>query len=240
MTPRTVEPNVITEQFYLTSDCTGLATPCALNDNPPKSLTGVQPRVEYVPALITPNAGSNVCPACLGATDYEQSIECADMTTSYQVLSCGGGATNAQWSNTINPGGLGGLSDLGTECLIHATGRGNNKGQDTLDPSPWPNSPMQIRAESGVLNGYLVTTSSSIVTIPIIDTINPIPPTGGNVTIDGYMQAFINEVRGGGSPGDIKITVLNIAGCSATPNGAKPLVGVSGTSPVPVRLITPP
>ena len=132
------------------------------------------------------------------------------------------------------------MSALGAECLIHATAAGNNKGQDTLsNPGPWPTSPMQITAESGPENGNLVTNSSSIVTIPIIDTAG-IPATGGNVTIDGYMQAFINEVRGGGSPGDIKITVLNIAGCSATPNGAKPLVGVSGTSPIPVRLITPP
>jgi hypothetical protein len=40
--------------------------------------------------------------------------------------------------------------------------------------------------------------------------------------------------------GDIQINVLNIAGCSATNNGANPVVGGSGTSPVPVRLITPP
>ena len=53
---------MIGEEFYLTSDCTGLATPCALNDNPPKSFPGGHPAVEYVPALITPNAGSNVCP----------------------------------------------------------------------------------------------------------------------------------------------------------------------------------
>ena len=70
--------------------------------------------------------------------------------------------------------------------------------------------------------GNLVTTSSSIVTIPIIDTPpSGIPATGGTVTIDGYMQAFIDEVHGVGPPntrGDIEITVLNIAGCSATPN----------------------
>lgn len=40
--------------------------------------------------------------------------------------------------------------------------------------------------------------------------------------------------------GDINITVLNIAGCSTANNGANPIVGGAGTSPVPVRLITPP
>jgi hypothetical protein len=59
------------------------------------------------------------------------------------------------------------------------------------------------------------------------------------------MQAFINEVHGGGtanSQGDIQVTVLNIAGCSnnSTNNGVTPVIGDSGTSPVPVRLITPP
>jgi hypothetical protein len=104
----------------------------------------------------------------------------------------------------------------------------------------WPTNAMQITAQSVPEIGNLVTTSRSIVTIPIIDTpTTGIPATGGAVTIDGYMQAFIDEVHGGANPGDIEITVLNIAGCSGTPNAVNPVVG-SGTSPVPVRLITPP
>jgi hypothetical protein len=245
-----VEAGVIGEQFYLTSDCGGLITPCTLTTNPPgavlASIGTPRPQVQYVPALVTvpstpnPNVCSNTC---TGTTDYEQSIECADVTTSYTVLSCGGGAANAQWDHNVNPGGLTGPSALGAECLINATAAGNSKGQDKLDPTPWPDNPMQIRAESGLQIGNLVTTSSSIVTIPIIDITNPIPGTGGNVVIDGYMQAFIDEVRGGGtSPGDIKVTVLNIAGCSnnSTNNGVTPVIGDSGTSPIPVRLITPP
>jgi hypothetical protein len=57
------------------------------------------------------------------------------------------------------------------------------------------------------------------------------------------MQAFIEEIHGGGNANrraDIQVTVLNIAGCSAINNGANPIVGDSGSSPVPVRLITPP
>jgi hypothetical protein len=192
----------------------------ALSDNPPKiNNSGGHIAVEYVTALVTvPSAPNpNVCPStCTGTTDYEQSIECSDVTTSYKVLSCGGGAANARWDNNVNPGGLTGPSALGAECLIHATTHGNNKGQDKLDPTPWPDNPMQITAESGLQIGNLVTTSTSIVTIPIIDTPpSGIPATGRNVTIDGYMQAFINEVHGGGTPnyrGDIQVTVLNIAG----------------------------
>ncbi len=252
ITPTTgvVEPSAIGETLNLTADCQSPGPGCTLlvGGNPPgrgPANSLLYPQVEYVPALVTAPAtpNPNVCPStCTGATNYEQSIECADVTTSYKVLSCGGGVTNLQWDNTVNPTGLTGLSALGAECLINATTHGLNKGQDTLDPIPWPNNPMQITAQSGLQNGNFVTTSSSIVTIPLIDTAGFIPPTGGNVTIDGYMQAFINEVHGGTHPGDISVTVLNIAGCSnsSTNIGVTPVVGASGTSPVPVRLITPP
>lgn len=250
-----IEPGVtvVGERFYLHADCpVPTSTPCAMVDNPPgipSSWNGGHPSVEYVPALITANTGSNVCPACEGATDYERSIECADVTTSYQVLSCGGGTANAKWDNSVSPGGLNGLSALGAECLTNATGTGNNQGQDRIDNlGPWPISPMQITAESGAQKGSLVTTSSSIVTIPIVDTCGNVngcfPKNGGPVQIDGYIQAFIEQVHGGGNAqhqGDIEIRVLNIAGCgSASTNlGVTPVIGGSGTSPVPVRLIAP-
>ncbi len=244
--------NVIGEQLNLTADCQSGFPNCNLilpGHNPPTYSTVPRPQVDYVPALITANTGANVCPSvCLGASSYEQSIECADMSTSYQVLSCGGGANTITWDNSVNPSGAGGLTEAGTECLIHATGTGNNKGQDTLaDLGPWPTSPMQITAGAGnpPQNGYVVTTSNSIVTIPIIDTnFSPggFPLSGQPLTIVGFLQAFIDEVHGGpaGHQGDVAITVLNIAGCSATPAAATPIIGGSGTSPVPVRLITPP
>jgi hypothetical protein len=259
ITPATgaVEANVVGEQFSLTSDCNPNASPnCAsltypLINNPPQATSGGHIAVEYVPALVTApsSPNPNVCSStCTGTTEYEQSIECADVTTSYKVLSCGGGTTNLQWDNTVNPGGLTGQSALGTECLINASTHGLNKGQDKLDPTPWPDNPMTIRAESNLFlqNGHFVTTSSSIVAIPIVDTCNGVPgcfpATGGNVTIDGYLQAFIDEVHGGAHPGDIQVTVLNIAGCSnrSTNSGVTPVVGGSGSSPIPVRLITPP
>jgi len=61
----------------------------------------------------------------------------------------------------------------------------------------------------------------------------------------GYIQGFINQINPAGGPpalpaGDINVTVLNIAGCSNSPNTAAAVVGGSGTSPIPVRLITPP
>ena len=247
---------VIGETLNLTADCVSPGPGCTLIGGPSPPPPGIgpnslpsYPQVQYVPALVTapstPNP--NVCPStCTGTTNYEQSIECADVTTSYTVLSCGGGAANAQWDKTVYPGGLTGLSALGAECLIHASTHGNNKGQDKLDTNSWPDNPMQITAQSPPQNGNLVTTSNSIVTIPIIDNTPANFQVGSpyDVTVVGFLQAFINEVRGGNPThqGDINVTVLNIAGCSnsSTNSGATPVVGGSGTSPVPVRLITPP
>jgi Putative Flp pilus-assembly TadE/G-like len=246
-----IEPGAIGEQFNLKADCHPASVTCSpLPDNPPKAsfLIPSNLQVDYVPLQVVANS-KNVCPPCAGATDYEQSIECADVNT-YIAPSCGGGATNAAWDNNVNPatGGAAGVSASGAVCLTHASSAGSGQGQDLLnDPGPWPTAPFQIQAgPNNPQNGNFVATSNSIVTIPIIDTCvgaGCFPATGGPVTVIGFMQAFIKQVQdgtGGTNPGDINITVLNIAGCSVTSNGANPVVGGAGTSPVPVRLITPP
>jgi len=251
-----VEDNAIQNNatIDLVPDCSGTASPCSLISPIPGLVPlATTPQVQYVPAVVSnPSNSSNVCPAanppCGGGTPYENSVECAD-TSTYAGPACGLSA-DISWDNTINPGGPSGSSAAGAECLIQAAGSGPYDGvnnlQDTLDPSPWPNNPMKITANSGLFSTKLVTTSSSIVTIPIIDR-TTFPPGGGAVTVVGYLQAFINQVDSGGGggtgpppAGSINITVLNIAGCSPANNGANPVVGVSGTSPVPVRLITPP
>ena len=239
-----VDSGVIGKSFDLVSDCIHPGpNRCRPKDNPPKVTLPNQ--VEYVPAVVTTPNTQNVCPtSCAGATDYEQSIECADVATSYQVLNCGGGAAQAQWDDNINPGPAPGnnATSLGGQCLIHASNEGAGQGQDTLtEPSPIFSAPYQIKQQSGTL----VTTSNSIATIPIIDT-KPLPFGGGSVTVVGFLQAFINQVDpfsgviGTPPEGSINITVLNIAGCSSANNPVTPIVGGSGTSPIPVRLITPP
>jgi Putative Flp pilus-assembly TadE/G-like len=251
ITTGAVEESVTGEPLNLIPDCK-LAPPnkCVLrmNHNPPTANTATI-EVDYVPLQVSsPPNSKNVCPACAaGTTDYEHSIACADATT-YVTPTCGGGATNAVWSDTFNPRGIAGLSATGTECLINAGGPGPWDGstniQDQLSFTGWPASPPQIKAGTGTQAGNLVTTSSSIVTIPIIDISNQLPASPGAVTVVGYIQAFINQINPGPGPtpppGDINVTVLNIAGCSNTDNGANPVIGGSGTSPVPIRLITPP
>ena len=50
-----------------------------------------------------------------------------------------------------------------------------------------------------------------------------------------FLQVFINGVDTTSS--NVNVTVLNVAGCSNSATASTPTV--SGSSPVPVRLITP-
>jgi hypothetical protein len=236
--------NIVGSTFNLTSDCNAsMLGSCTLIDTPPKIRNPGQ--VDYLPALVTPDSGKNVCPSCQGASDYERAIECADVATQYTC-----GTAGASWDNTVNPGagGASSISSAGAQCLTHAVGTGLSNGQDSLSyPVLYPNGPPVITAGQGGFGGSQVSTSSSIVTIPIIDQNNI---NGSSVNIVGFLQGFINQVEcctvlpppppPTVNAGDINITVLNVAGCSGASNGATPVVGGSGTSPVPVRLITTP
>ena len=114
-----------------------------------------------------------------------------------------------------------------------------NKGQDKLVVSSFP---FEIDAGNthsgtGVTAGTQITTSRSVVTIPVYDS----GPSGGpytapanTVTVIGFVQAFVNSAAGG----DPTITILNVSGCSAAARtSAVPAVGLNEGSSVPVRLI---
>jgi hypothetical protein len=90
-----------------------------------------------------------------------------------------------------------------------------------------------------VVTSGVITSSTSIATVPIYDD-TQVPvlfPIGVNqtpVTIVGFLQVFIDGID---SNGNLNVTVLNVAGCSNTATASTPTV--SGSSPVPIRLITP-
>jgi hypothetical protein len=84
----------------------------------------------------------------------------------------------------------------------------------------------------GVNASDVITTSNSLVTIPIYDGA-ALAGSAPTVTIVGFLQGFITTIDATGNP---QITVMNVAGCSNTATNP----AVAGTSPVPVRLITPP
>ena len=175
-------------------------------------------------------------PSCAKGSPFQEAIAGCDQSTVYACGIVGGGA---QADLSFNPGQPNGDTSAATQCLIN-----QQVGQDVLDPSVFP---FQIKAgagnpivtSGGLTSGSSLTSSSSIVTVPIYDdTQAPVQfPANVNqtpVTIVGFLQVFINGID---ARGNVNVTVLNVVGCSNTATDSTPTV--YGSSPVPVRLITP-
>jgi len=245
----------VCETFTLFADCNGTAIPCApITGTPPPPppvpsanvvFTGVTasvPNLEYWPGQIL---GSAVAvPSCAtagggGVPAYEAAVAGCDRSTVYQ---CGVLSSTSASPNAIdlseNPAG--GTGDTANALACSLTGQTSVplSGQDTLDTSSYP---FTIRAgDSNLLKipkNTPITASNQIVSLPIYDNSLGWDFDGtsvSQVTIVGFLQVFVNDVD---SNGNISVTVLNVAGCgngsAGTPNPA-----VTGSSPVPVRLIT--
>jgi Flp pilus assembly protein TadG len=224
---------VIGETFTLAADCHQAAGNCmtvgtGMIANPPTSGGNI---IHYVPALGSGNASA--VPACSNANPYQAAIGGCDQNA---VYACGTplGAEADLTENPVHPTRLTGDTSVAAQCLIN-----QSVGSDSLDTVPFP---FQIRAglgsplaQTGVVNtSDVVTTSNNIVTVPIYDGL--VLGAGANpaITIVGFLQVFINDINGAG---DVNVTVMNVAGCS---NNAAGNPTVTGTSPVPVRLITAP
>jgi hypothetical protein len=234
---------VIGETFSLTADCRHGQTNCSganLTSNPPQA-TAPAPTLQYLPALVqgTPTAVSS----CATGDTFQEAIAGCDQTTAYTCgIPAGSGSGTTQvdlTENPVNPHSQTGDTGTAMQCLTHAAALGLGQGQDQIDTA---NFPFQIKAGSDnplvkdglVSSNGIVTASSSIVTLPIYDDARlPNGVQQPQVTIVGFLQVFIQYLNGNGHP---VIYVLNVAGCSNNATNSP----VSGTSPVPIRLITPP
>jgi hypothetical protein len=248
---------VIGERFWLVPDC-GTVAPCGILSPPQANYAtaGVLGAdLQYLPGqapLNTPVAlasdGSTACAAVASAANnYAPAIAGCDQSTAYQ---CG-----VQGANTVdlseNPGlPLNSDTSNGVQCLIHQSTANISQlyGQDALQPTGTltggaaPYYPFQIEVgtsnpliAAGVPNGSTITSSNNIVSLPIYDSTAVTTFGTGTtaVTIVGFLQVFINVVDGNG---DAYVTVMNVSGCGNSASNPP----VYGTSPVPVRLITPP
>jgi hypothetical protein len=243
-------PNgVIGETFWLVPDC-GRLNPntCQLLVQPQANYsgTGIQgppnllsaPGEVGNPVTAVPSNG-----ACSGRTDVnEEAIAGCDSPANY---SCGVPNANKVDLTKHNPG-VNSITNA-VQCLIHQTDDTiltSSSGQDYLQssgtfgaPSTYP---FQILAggsnPTGLAAGTPVTSSSSIVSLPIYDqtSVTLTSDATTDVTFIGFLQVFINAVDGNGN---VLVTVLNVTGCGNTN-----LTGnqIQGSSPVPVRLITAP
>jgi Putative Flp pilus-assembly TadE/G-like len=245
---------VIGETFWLAPDCHHTGGNCTTRVNPPQpnyypsgpvqTYLEAPPSVQYLPGQ-APATTPVAVPSCSYDLDdnYAEAIAGCDQTTQYK---CG-----SQLGNTVdlseNPVSSNDTTD-GVACLIHegSPTAGQPDGQDTLSPFAAPSSfPFQMEAGSAnplisgnLSSGTQITASNSIVSLPIYDQTNPATINGTGtttVTIVGFLQVFINSVD---QWGNVNVTVLNVAGCG---NGTKGTgTALAGSSPVPVRLITPP
>ena len=206
----------IGENFTLTNACTN---PLDCKDRKGQSVAAAT----YVPALISTSTPASAVPSCADVSDFQKAVGGCDESTVYACGTPGG----AQADLTINP-----YADTyaAVQCLIR-----DPAGPDVIDVSGFP---FQIKA--GPANpiapqNQVLTSSTSIVTIPIFDNGGSWPNADQPaITIVGFLQVFIQ----GGSEtagGSMNVHVLNVSGCSNNTSN----LGVQGTSPVPVRLITP-
>lgn len=225
-----VNPGVINPTTMVTfrSACDPAAT-CA-------GVVGTTPAAgKYVPAVVTAGTG-NLCPTCAGGSNFEQAVSCCDTTT---VYTCGGTTPNTQIDFTANPG-TNGDTQNGTQCLIHSSGSGPFLGQDVLNPGDQVTKISTITAGSSnplvqgggakLKLGDNITTSNSIVTLPIYDSSTPIP-VSGQVTIIGFLQLFIDDINAN----TIDAHILNVAGCGALVSS--PAITQGSSVAIPVRLI---
>jgi Flp pilus assembly protein TadG len=200
----------------------------------------------YYPLQLNAGGFSSTPTTCTaGACEYEQNIA----SCSSAPIACGSQVTIETTADGClgSPSTYAPTNDAGTQCLIHATASGLGAGQDCMGldaahcgtvATPPPatqffagdQNPLKV---DGVNLGDLISTSSSVVTIPIFQ-----PPVINNqATVIGFIQGFVTQYGyyvNTLTPGAMHIRIINIAGCpSAT---GSPVQG-DGISPVPVHLI---
>jgi hypothetical protein len=247
---------VIGENFTLFADCVGATSPCNGPGAPPAP--GTPPSANATGPLIsapTPNLGywpgetlnsSVAVPSCAtagtgGVTEYEPAVAGCDQSTVYhcgvQSSSLISSASYNQIDLSENPAGATGDTANALACSLTGQSAVPLSGQDGLDTTSYPfkltagdNNPLKITS------GTEITASNQIVSLPIYDDAQSFAWAANKspVTIVGFLQVFINQVD---PSGNIAVTVLNVAGCG-TGTGPTPNPAVTGSSPVPVRLVS--
>jgi Flp pilus assembly protein TadG len=178
---------VIGENLWLVPDCQYSGANCSWYNTPPQANydpggnNKIQdpPNLQYLPAIV--DTASTAAPSCTGASAYQRAITGCDQSTNYQ---CG-----VQGRNTLdlseNPAFSHDTRDA-VQCLIHEGDASDPQpdGQDTLNPYAVPSSfPFEILAGGSTplsgLAGKPISSSNSIVSLPIYDDTQPLPRTAG-------------------------------------------------------------
>jgi hypothetical protein len=194
--------------------------------------TTTVPEDRYIAASVQ---GTPVAVVSVARGDvWKEAIAGCDQTTVYACGTVGGATADL----SVNLGGVGGDTVTATQALIHSSAGG----EDALIVTSYP---FQIEAglanplvSKGIVNDNdVITSSDSIATIPLMENLPVAKLAQPPVTIVGFLQVFIESVSNAPlTAGRMTATILNVSGCSNT----SPATSVTGSSPVPVRLINYP
>jgi hypothetical protein len=173
-------------------------------------------------------APSQALPACsAGFTAYQLSVAgCVQ-----HPIVCG--QNSSVNLDPVNPAPTDAATADAVTCLTHA----QNDQADQVDTTPPPPQaqPFQFVAgnDNPVVNarGHDVMVSSSLVTIPVVDSFAVSP-----AKVVGFVQVFLNP-DGTHATSGAPAMIVNLAGCGTAMTG-QPVLG-NGASPVAVRLISP-
>lgn len=184
------------------------------------------------------------CPSCAlqpggggpsSGAQYSENISCCNMSP----IACGTQYVQPITGNMVGP------TANGVDCLIHEQG---STGQDTFSMTPDATAGTPWTMIGGANNPYGlagkdITTSDSIVTVPLYDGDTLCPggscPSQVQTTIVGYLQLFVK----GEQHGNVSAYVMNVIGCTGGTSanggggGAGGPVAASGGTPIAVRLI---
>jgi hypothetical protein len=217
-----------------------LAAGCGSGCLPPPHIPAAT-KGSYYPVQLNAGGFSSTSTACTASScEYAQNIAAC----SSAPISCGSQLT-IETSMDACLGGFVQANATGIQCLIHASAPGPGAGQDCMGAdasncagASVPSLATQFLAGDdnplrldGVNAGDLISTSDSVVTIPIFNqpAVGAIP---NPVTVIGFVQGFVTDY---GANGAFDIRIINVAGCGASVSGS-PVQGDS-ISPVPVHLI---
>ncbi len=229
---------IIGETFWLSPDCVHTGSACGLRQPQPGAnyvragYVQGPPNLQFVPGTDPPSTPVAVPSWATGMDFYEQSIAGCDQSTVYQcgvqsTVELGGGRGNIDFET----------ADAVLPLIREADLNVLHDGQDSITNS----YPFQILAGTATplsgLAGNAITSSNSVVSLPIYDTANMIAGAGTSpVTVVGFLQVFMNQVD---QYGNVSVTILNVAGCGSGTGMPVGSTAITGSSPVPVRLITP-
>lgn len=150
------------------------------------------------------------------------------------------------------PGKRVGQVTSGVQDLINegSGGCSTNKGQDTISVNANNTPPFTITGGANNTNGYagkVISSSDSIVLVPVYDGTSTGNGSHTTFTIIGFMQLFLTDACHSGSDDTVSGVIMNVISCQTLTNGCNGqgssgnpgggFVTGGGASAIPVRLV---